>query len=116
MAIKNNPLVNCVMSWRALLDPAIQSFIREHEQDDVWAVSHVKSGTTWTTGILAALWDHPAAINSGNMQKMTRTFCPQPELPELPDLLWGDDGFGHSINELNQWPIKPRCFKSHWPS
>ena len=82
------------------------------QNDDVWVVSYVKSGTTWTIGILAALWGHPAAEYSGNIQKTTRTFCPQ---PELPDLGWGDDGFGHSMQELNTWP-RPRCLKSHWPS
>ena len=84
----------------------------KHKENDVWIVSYVKSGTTWTIGILAALYNHPAAEYSGNLQKVTRTFCPQ---PELPDLGWGDDGFGHSIQELNDWP-EPRRFKSHWPS
>ena len=85
----------------------------EHKDGDVWIVSYVKSGTTWTIGILAALFDDPAAEYVGNLQKTTRTFCPQ---PELPDLGWGDDGFGHSIEELNTWPSSRRCFKSHWPS
>ena len=87
----------------------------QRRDGDVWVVSYVKSGTTWTIGILAALWDHPAAEYAGNLQKVTRTFCPQ---PELPDLGWGDDGFGHSIDELNAWPASSgrRCFKSHWPS
>mmetsp|Transcript_2174 Transcript_2174/g.5127 ORF Transcript_2174/g.5127 Transcript_2174/m.5127 type:complete len:354 (-) Transcript_2174:2761-3822(-) len=84
----------------------------KHKDNDVWIVSYVKSGTTWTIGILAALYQHPAAEYSGNLQKTTRTFCPQ---PELPDLGWGDDGFGHSMEELNEWP-SPRCFKSHWPN
>mmetsp|Transcript_26388 Transcript_26388/g.57834 ORF Transcript_26388/g.57834 Transcript_26388/m.57834 type:complete len:358 (-) Transcript_26388:359-1432(-) len=84
-----------------------------HKDGDVWIVSFVKSGTTWTIGILAALYEDSAAQYSGNMQKMTRTFCPQ---PELPDLGWKDDGFGHSMEELNSWPSKRRCFKSHWPS
>lgn len=84
----------------------------EHRKDDVWIVSYVKSGTTWTIGILAALYKHPAAQYSGDLQKTTRRFCPQ---PELPDLGWGDDGFGHSVEELNAWS-SPRCFKSHWPS
>ena len=84
----------------------------QHRNDDVWIVSYVKSGTTWTIGILAALYGHPAAEYSGNLQRTTRTFCPQ---PELPDLGWGDDGFGHSIQELNEWPDN-RSFKSHWPS
>ena len=49
----------------------------------------------------------------------TRNFCPQ---PELPDLGWGDDGFGHDWATLAQWPriqrgsSSYRCFKSHWPS
>ena len=87
----------------------------QRRDGDVWVVSYVKSGTTWTIGILAALWDHPAAEYAGNLQRVTRTFCPQ---PELPDLGWGDDGFGHSIAELNAWPATSgrRCFKSHWPS
>jgi len=87
----------------------------QRRDGDVWVVSYVKSGTTWTIGILAALWGHPAAEYAGNLQRVTRTFCPQ---PELPDLGWGDDGFGHSIDELNAWPATSgrRCFKSHWPS
>mmetsp|Transcript_53659 Transcript_53659/g.113962 ORF Transcript_53659/g.113962 Transcript_53659/m.113962 type:complete len:358 (-) Transcript_53659:525-1598(-) len=85
-----------------------------HREGDVWVVSYVKSGTTWTIGILAALWKHPSADYAGHLQKVTRNFCPQ---PELPDLGWKDDGFGHSIRELNDWPGTPhRCFKSHWPS
>jgi len=86
-----------------------------HREGDVWVVSYVKSGTTWTIGILAALWKHPAADYAGSLQKVTRNFCPQ---PELPDLGWGDDGFGHSIRELNDWSkgAPHRCFKSHWPS
>ena len=85
-----------------------------HKEDDIWVVSYVKSGTTWTIGILAALWEHPAAHYAGLLQKVTRNFCPQ---PELPDLGWKDDGFGHGIGELNAWPGTPnRCFKSHWPS
>mmetsp|Transcript_30617 Transcript_30617/g.72223 ORF Transcript_30617/g.72223 Transcript_30617/m.72223 type:complete len:356 (+) Transcript_30617:232-1299(+) len=84
-----------------------------HKDGDVWIVSFVKSGTTWTIGILAALYGHPAAEYSGHLQKTTRTFCPQ---PELPDLGWKDDGFGHSMDELNSWPSDRRCFKSHWPS
>ncbi len=93
----------------------------QHKQGDVWVVSYVKSGTTWAIGILAALVGHPAAQYAGNLQKVTRQFCPQ---PELPDLGWKDDGFGHSIEELNNWPVLDigrnnrsyRCFKSHWPS
>lgn len=84
----------------------------QHKDGDVWIVSYVKSGTTWTIGILASLYKHPAAEYSGNLQKTTRTFCPH---PELPDLGFGDDGFGHSMQELNEWP-SPRCFKSHWPN
>ena len=83
-----------------------------HKKDDVWVASYVKSGTTWTIGILAALFGHEAAQYAGNLQKTTRNFCPQ---PELPDLGWGDDGFGHSIEELNAWQSR-RCFKTHWPS
>ena len=83
-----------------------------HKNGDVWVASYVKSGTTWTIGILAALFGHEAAQYAGHLQKTTRNFCPQ---PELPDLGWGDDGFGHSIEELNAWP-SPRCFKTHWPS
>lgn len=87
----------------------------QRRDGDVWVVSYVKSGTTWTIGILAALWGRPAAEYAGNLQRVTRTFCPQ---PELPDLGWGDNGFGHSIDELNAWPATSgrRCFKSHWPS
>lgn len=75
-------------------------------------MSYVKSGTTWAIGILAALHGHPAASYAGNLQKTTVRFCPQ---PELPDLGWGEQGFGHSIEQLNAWP-SPRVFKSHWPS
>lgn len=85
----------------------------QHHEGDVWIVSYVKSGTTWMIGIYASLIGHPASEYCGNLQKTTRTFCPQ---PELPDLGWGDNGFGHSIQELNDWPTKPRCFKSHWPN
>ena len=93
----------------------------QHKQGDVWVASYVKSGTTWTIGILAALAGHPAAEYAGNLQKVTRQFCPQ---PELPDLGFGDDGFGHSMEQLNEWPgidigrhnHNYRCFKSHWPS
>eukprot|EP00986_Skeletonema_menzelii_P005532 scaffold2044_cov144-Skeletonema_menzelii.AAC.3 len=72
----------------------------QHKQGDVWVASYVKSGTTWTIGILAALAGHPAAEYAGNLQKVTRQFCPQ---PELPDLGFGDDGFGHSMEQLNEW-------------
>eukprot|EP00984_Skeletonema_dohrnii_P001302 scaffold401_cov144-Skeletonema_dohrnii-CCMP3373.AAC.13 len=93
----------------------------QHKQGDVWVASYVKSGTTWTIGILAALVGHPAAEYAGNLQKVTRQFCPQ---PELPDLGFGDDGFGHSMEQLNDWSGMDigrnnrnyRCFKSHWPS
>ena len=46
----------------------------QHRETDVWIVSYVKSGTTWTIGILAALLNHPAADYCGNLQKTTRTF------------------------------------------
>lgn len=83
-----------------------------HKKDDVWVVSYVKSGTTWTIGILASLYDHEASNYSGNLQKTTRSFCPH---PEVHDLGQGDANFGHSMKELNEWP-SPRVFKSHWPS
>ncbi len=97
------------------------SSVFQHKEGDVWIASYVKSGTTWTIGILAALVGHPAAEYAGNLQKVTRQFCPQ---PELPDLGFGDDGFGHGMEELNDWPTMDignsnhnyRCFKSHWPS
>ena len=97
------------------------SSLFQHKQGDVWVASYVKSGTTWTIGILASLVGHPAAEYVGNLQKVTRTFCPQ---PELPDLGFGDDGFGHGIDELNAMQgidigrsnKSYRCFKSHWPS
>ena len=110
-------LINCTGIPAQALNSAER--IRElgerfnHKDTDVWIVSYVKSGTTWTIGILAALLNHPAAEYSGNLQKTTRTFCPQ---PELPDLGWGDDGFGHSLEELEAWPGDHRCLKSHWPS
>ena len=110
-------LINCSGIPAQPLNSAerIQELQKEfqHKENDVWIVSYVKSGTTWTIGILAALYKHPAAEFSGNLQKTTREFCPQ---PELPDLGWGDDGFGHSIQELNGWSSKNWCFKSHWPS
>ena len=40
----------------------------------------------------------------------------------IADLGWGDDGFGHSLDELNNWSTSSsshhhgRCLKSHWPS
>ena len=37
----------------------------------------------------------------------------------IADLGWGDDGFGHSLKELNNWSTTSshgRCLKSHWPS
>ena len=74
--------------------------------------SYGKSGTTWTIGILAALYGHPGAQYAGHMQKTTLTFAPH---PELLDLGWGATGFGHSIDTLNTWP-RPRFFESHWPS
>ena len=89
--------------------------------DGVWITSYVKSGTTWAIAILAALWDHPAQDYAGHLQRTTRTFCPQ---PELPDLGWGDDGFGHSLEELDGWTLESElrqevrnfcCFKLHWP-
>ena len=109
-------LINCSgipaqpLNSATRIDELRQNF--QHRSGDVWVVSYVKSGTTWTIGILAGLHGHPAAEYCGHLQKTTRKFCPQ---PELPDLGWGDDGFGHSIDELNAWPA-PRVFKSHWPS
>ena len=46
--------------------------LMKYKKNDIWIVSYVKSGTTWTIGILAAIYNHPAAEYCGNLQKMTR--------------------------------------------
>jgi hypothetical protein len=61
-------VLNSFERARELPSPSSSSF--QHKQGDDWVVSYVKSGTTWTIGILAALVGHPAAQYAGNLQKV----------------------------------------------
>jgi hypothetical protein len=64
-------VLNSFERARELPSPSSSSF--QHKQGDDWVVPYVKSGTTWTICILAALVGHPAAQYAGNLQKVTHS-------------------------------------------